>query len=425
MFGIVKKIVDNPVFFVESLKKRGFVFDPDEIISLYNERKKLLFLIENSNAKHNKLSLIFADANKKKITIDKKVIEELKCLKKEKNDNELRLKELEQRILKIVSEIPNLPDEDLKIGGKENNEVIHVYNKPKNKKNFKLKDHVELAQNLCLIDYNRAAKISGRNTWIYINEGAELEWALINFFIHEHLKNGYSFSLLPHIVHRQASFGAGHFPKFKNDIFKIEKEDKYLISTAETVLVNLHSNEILKQEDLNKKYFAFTPCYRKEVGSYRTEERGMIRGFQFNKVEMVQFSTESESDKSFNDMLNIVIDLVKKLGLHFRVTKLAAGDCSFSMARTYDVEVFLPSIGIYKEVSSISNARDYQSRRNNTKYRDKDGKLHFCHILNASGLATSRIFPAILEQFQRKDGSVVIPKVLRPYMRNKKVILKK
>ena len=420
MFEIIKKIVSNPDLFVKAFKKRNFVFNPDEIIELYTKRKELMFFIEKNNSEHNKLSLIIA--NNKEMQKNKKIIENIKKNKEINILKKIELKKIEDKLLQIISELPNLPDEDVKAGNKENNEVIKIYNKPTKDLNFKIKDHVELAKNLNLIDYDRSAKISGKNTWIYKGIGAELEWALINYFIDEHLKNNYQFMLLPHIVNQQTSFGAGHFPKFKDAIFKIDGEDKYLISTAETVLVNLHSGEILKKTELNKKYFAFTPCYRKEAGSYRTEERGMIRGYQFNKVEIVQFTTQESSDSAFEEMLNIVINLVKKMKLHFRVSKLAAGDCSFAMARTYDVEVFLPSMGIYKEISSVSNARDYQSRRNSTKYKDKDGKIYFCHTLNASGLATSRLFPAILEQFQQEDGSVIIPEVLRPFLKNKCVI---
>ena len=197
---------------------------------------------------------------------------------------------------------------------------------------------------------------------------------------------------------------------------------KFMLPTAETALVNLHRNEILSENELPKKYFAYTPCYRKEAGSYRTEERGMIRGYQFNKVEMVEYTKDDDSDRAFEELVNKAKRLLEGLGLHYHISKLAAGDCSHSMARTYDLEVYLPSIGIYKEVSSVSNARSYQARRGMMRYKDKDGKMHFVHTLNGSGLATSRVFPAILEQFQQEDGSVLIPEVLQPFMNGLKVI---
>ena len=302
-------------------------------------------------------------------------------------------------------------------GGKENNKPIYCY-KDKPEFNFKIKNHVELAESLGLIDYDRAAKVSGHGTWFYTNLGARLEWALLNFFINEHINDGFEFMLPPHILNYESGFTAGQFPKFEGDVFELKGMDpaKFLLPTAETALVNYYRNEILDGKDLPKKFFAYSPCYRKEAGSYRTEERGMIRGYQFNKVEMFEYTKEDESDAAFEELLKKAKSLVEKLGLHYRVSKLAAADCSHSMARTYDIEVFLPSIGIYKEVSSVSNARSYQARRGMMRYRGEDGKLHYMHTLNGSGLATSRVFPAILEQYQQEDGSVVVPEVLRPYM---------
>ena len=196
-----------------------------------------------------------------------------------------------------------------------------------------------------------------------------------------------------------------------------------MLPTAETALVNLYAGEIIDEAKLPMKFFAYTPCYRKEAGSYRAEDRGMIRGHQFNKVEMVQYAHPERSAEAFEELVNKAASLIEKLGLHFRVSKLAAGDCSASMARTYDIEVWIPSMGIYKEVSSVSNANDYQARRNNTKYRDsKTGKSAFLHTLNGSGLATSRVFPALIEQYQNADGSITVPKVLRPFMGGQEII---
>lgn len=415
-------IIQNPNHVKEALKKRNYVFDPDEVIHLHQEQKEIIQIVEKNNFERNKLS---AEAEKYKN--DSQKIKEISLLvnkiKEENKSYNSKLEVITEKIKKILLDLPNLPDDDLLSGGKENNQVIQEYG-VKPVFNFKIKDHVEIAKKLNLIDYDRATKVSGSGASIYVNNGAQLEWALINFFISEHLKNDYQFILPPHLFNEKTGYGSGQFPKFYNAVFKLEKEDKFLIPTAETILANLYSNEILDKKDLPKKYFAYTPCYRREAGSYRTEERGIIRSFQFNKVEMFQFTAKDDSDHAFNEMIKIVTSIMEKLGLHFRLVKLAAGDCSNSMARTYDVEVYLPSMNLYKEVSSISNARDYQSRRNKTKYRD-DGKLFFCHTLNASGLATSRVFPAILEQFQQEDGSVIIPEILRPFMQNKKVLYAK
>jgi len=302
-------------------------------------------------------------------------------------------------------------------GDKENNRVVTV-NKDQPIFDFKIKDHVELATSLGLVDYERAAKISGKGTWIYTNLGARLEWALINFFINQHLKDNYEFLLLPHLLNYESGMTAGQFPKFEEDVFWLENESpkKFLLPTAETALINVHRNEILSLNDLPRKYFSYTPCYRKEAGSYRSEERGMIRGYQFNKVEMVQFTAPEDSDDAFLELMVKAESLMRMLGLHYQVSKLAAGDISFAMARTFDIEVWLPSIGIYKEVSSVSNSRSFQARRGMIRYRTEEGKIDYCHTLNGSGLATSRLLPAILEQNQMADGSVKIPEVLVPYM---------
>ena len=225
--------------------------------------------------------------------------------------------------------------------------------------------------------------------------------------------------MVPYMLNYECGFGAGQFPKFTDEVYTINTEDgnkKFLLPTAETALVNVHANEIMDINELPKKYFAYTQCFRVEAGSSREEERGTIRGHQFNKVEMVQYVPEDKTKEAFDELLNIAEGLMKSLGLHYQVSKLAAGDCSQGMCRTYDIEVWIPSMGIYKEVSSVSNSRDYQARRNNTKYRDAEGKLHYACTLNASGLATSRLVPAIVEQYQNKDGSITIPEVLRPYL---------
>lgn len=413
----IKLIIEKPEEVKKALKKKNWDFDPNKVIELDKKRKDLIKKTEANKAEQNKLSALVPQY-KKEGKDPKEIFTKVKALASENKAGEVELKKVEKEIFDIVAELPNLPDDDLLPGGKENNKVIKEVNKKPNF-NFKIKDHVELAKSLGLIDYDRAAKISGEGTWIYTDEGAELEWALINYFISTHLKNGYHFILPPHMLNEESGFGAGQFPKFKEAVFHVEGNNKFLLPTAETALVNYHRNEILKESDLPRKYFAYTPCYRQEAGSYRTEERGMIRGYQFNKVEIVQYTTEEGSDKAFEEMINVASGLVEKLGLHFRLSKLAAADCSHSMARTTDIEVYLPSIGIYKEVSSASNARSYQARRTMARYKDKEGKTHYCHTLNASGLATSRLFPAILEQFQQEDGSVIIPEVLRPFMGGK------
>ena len=417
-------IKTNPEFVRNSLKKKGWDVDFTEIIAKMDKRLELIQMVESIKAEINRLSASVPMVKKEGGNVQE-IFVKVKDLKAKNIENEEELVRLEKEIKEFVEALPNLPDEDLLPGEKENNKVIKtVGNKPSF--DFTPKDHVELAESLGLIDYERAAKISGRGTWIYTGLGAQLEWALLNYFITTHLNDGYTMILPPHLLNEESGYTAGQFPKFKEDVFWLEGQDKFMLPTAETALVNLHRKEILSEEELPKKYFAYTPCYRSEAGSYRSEERGMIRGYQFDKVEMVQYTTEEGSDVAFEELVNKAASLVEKLGLHFQISKLAAGDCSHSMARTYDVEIWIPSMGIYKEVSSASNARDYQARRGMIRYRDaQTGKVKYCHTLNASGLATSRLFPALLEQCQQKDGSVVLPDVLVPFMGGVKVLYPK
>lgn len=416
-------IRENPDKVKEALKRKLYEVDFSQFLKWDKQRKELLLLTESNKAEQNRLSKTVPQVKKEGGNVNE-IFAKVKELGAKNKDLEEKLVILEKNIFDFVAALPNIPDDDLLGGGKENNKPIRSYlEKPKF--DFKFKDHVELCESLGLIDFERGAKIAGRGSWVYTNLGAQLEWALINFFISEHLKDGYMFLLPPHLLNEQSGFVAGQFPKFKEDVFWLENVEpkRFLLPTAETALVNYHRDEILSYDELPKKYFAYTPCYRKEAGSYRTEERGTIRGYQFNKVEMVQYTTQENSDAAFEEMVNKAERLLQKLGLHYQLSKLAAGDISHSMARTYDIEVWIPSIGIYKEVSSVSNARDYQARRGMIRYRDKEnGKTKFAHTLNGSGLATSRVFPALLEQLQQSDGSVKIPECLQPFMGGLKVL---
>lgn len=412
----VKLIEEKPEYVKASLAKKGWDFSPEPLLALIKERRSLLQEVESSKAEQNKLSASVPEVKKNGGDLPA-LFAKVKALAADNKAKEERLAVVEKEIFDAISVLPNMPDDDLLSGEKENNKPIYHYGEEPHF-SFKAKDHVELAESLGLVDYKRGAKISGSGTWIYTGLGAQLEWALINYFISSHLADGYTFILPPHLLNEDSGFTAGQFPKFKEDVFWLEGTEpkKFILPTAETALVNLHRKEILSIDELPKKYFAYTPCYRKEAGSYRTDERGMIRGYQFNKVEMVQYTTDDGSDAAFDELVKKAQKLVEGLGLCYQLDKLAAGDCSHSMARTYDIEVYIPSMNIYKEVSSVSNARDYQARRGMIRYKDKEGKIHYCHTLNGSGLATSRIFPALLEQHQNEDGSVTIPEVLRPFM---------
>lgn len=408
------------------LEKKGCVVDFTEVLNLDVERRKFIQEVENLKSQKNKVSSQIPTFKKEgKDTAS--IFEEMKTLGNKIETLDKKVEDLDNSIWQILSVLPNPPDEDLLSGGKENNKVLRQVNK-KPEFSFKPKNHYDLCVDLGLIDYDRGVKLAGNGCWVYRGVGAMLEWALLNYFVEQHLKDGYEFILPPHMLSYDCGYGAGQFPKFSDEVYWIDNKDeksKFLLPTAETALVNLYKGEIIPEEKLPMKFFAYTPCYRREAGSYRQEERGMIRGHQFNKVEMVQITTPEQSSNAFEELVGKAERLVKDLGLHYQVSKLAAGDCSASMRRTYDIEVWIPSMEIYKEVSSASNAGDYQARRNNTKFRNKDTKkAEFVHTLNASGLATSRLIPAIVEQYQNEDGSVTIPEALRKFMGGLEVIKK-
>ena len=422
----INRIRKEPKVIEELLARKGCKVNFDDYLKKDREEKELEQFTNELKAKRNLASGEVAKLKKQGLDASL-IISDMKKLGDEIASNDEKLKKLQEENFMFIAGLPNIPDTDLLAGEKENNKVISVYGE-KPTFDFEPKNHVELCESCGIIDYKRGAKLSGNGYWIYTGVGARLEWAILNFFVSEHLADGYEFILPPHQLNESCGFGAGQFPKFRDDVYWVIDENgdpnkKFLLPTAETALVNLYAGEVLKDEDLPKKFFAYTPCYRKEAGSYRSEERGMIRGHQFNKVEMVQYAKPNQSDDSFAEMVRKAQKLLEKLGLHFRTSKLAAGDCSASMARTYDIEVWIPSMNIYKEVSSVSNARDYQARRNNTKFKNKEtGKNEYVHTLNGSGLATSRVIPAIVEQCQQKDGSILIPKVLVPFMGGQTVI---
>lgn len=422
----IKLIIEKPEVVKASLKKKGYDVDFAEVIALDEKRRSLLKEIEGLKAERNKVSAQIPALKKQGLPVEN-IFAEMRAIGDKITAGDAEINEVSEKIFNFIACLPNMPDDDLVAGEKEANEVVKVYGKLP-EFNFPVQNHVDLCVKNGLIDYERGVKLAGNGFWAYRGDGARLEWALLNFFISEHLGDGYEFILPPHQLSYNCGFGAGQFPKFSDEVYWLDvdedrKKNRFMLPTAETALVNLYAGEIVEEAKLPFKLFAYTPCYRKEAGSARSEERGMIRGHQFNKVEMVQYTTPEQSDSAFEELVNKACSLMDKLGLHFRLSKLAAGDCSASMARTYDVEVWIPSMGIFKEVSSVSNARDYQARRNNTRYRNKEtGKPCFVHTLNGSGLATSRVFPALIEQYQNADGSITVPEVLRPFMGGQEII---
>ena len=417
----IKYIKENPEDVIERLARKGKDAREDiaRILELDGQRRAMIAETEALKAEQNKVSKEIPKLKKEGKDVAP-IFAEMKELSDKAKANDLKLRDIETEYMNLMLALPNLPDPDLKPGEKENNEPIRYFGEP-HKFDFPPKHHVDLCTDLGLIDYDRGTKLAGSGVWIYKGMGARLEWALLNYFIDCHLADGYEFILPPHMLEYECGLTAGQFPKFADEVYKIENptDDRvhYMLPTAEAALASLYRNEVLNEADLPKKFFAYTPCFRREAGSYRSDERGMVRGHQFNKVEMFQFTRPEDSDAAFEELVTKAENLVKGLGFHFRTVKLAAGDCSASMARTYDIEIQIPSMNGYKEVSSVSNARDYQARRGQIRFkRASTGKTEFVHTLNGSGLATSRIFPAMVEQNQQADGSVVVPEVLRKYL---------
>jgi len=424
----IKRIKEDPQGVIElyAKKEKDAKAEIERILELDEQRRALIQQTEAMKSEQNKVSKS-VPALKKAGEDVAPVFAKMKELASQIKAQDEKLGEIEKEYRTLMLALPNLPDEDLAPGGKENNEPIRYFGEP-HVFDFEPKHHVDLCTDLGLIDYDRGTKLAGSGFWMYRGLGSRLEWALLNYFIDCHLADGYEFVMPPHMLEYQCGLTAGQFPKFADEVYKIENptDDRvhYMLPTAEAALASIYRDEILTEADLPKKMFAYTPCFRREAGSYRSDERGMVRGHQFNKVEMFQFTKPEDSDEAFEELVKKAEDLVKGLGFHFRTVKLAAGDCSASMARTYDIEIQIPSMNGYKEVSSVSNARDYQARRGNIRFRREGGKPEYVHTLNGSGLATSRIFPAMVEQNQLKDGSIVVPEVLRKYLGGIEVIRK-
>ena len=416
----IKYIKENPEEVIERLAKKGKDAreEIEAILALDAERRALISATEAIKAEQNKTNKLIPQYKKEGRDVSE-IFAKMKEMGAQVKADEEKLKEVETKFNTLMLGLPNLPDTDLLPGGKENNQPLRYFGEPK-QFDFEPKNHVDLCTDLGLIDYKRGAKLSGAGFWIYSGVGARLEWALLNYFIDTHIKNGFELMLVPHMLGYECGLTAGQFPKFADDVYWLETAEderrRFMLPTAETALVSLHRDEILTEADLPKKYISYTPCFRREAGSYRADERGMVRGHQFNKVEMVQYTLPEKSDEAFEELVSCAEGLVSGLGFHFRTVKLAAEDCSASMARTYDIEINIPSMDGYKEVSSVSNARDYQARRGMMRVKRDNGKIEFLHTLNGSGLATSRILPALVEQNQQADGSVVVPEVLRKYL---------
>ena len=423
----IKLIRDTPDDIKRKLLRKGAdcTEEIDRILELDARRRAVIAKTETDKAEQNKTSRQIPQI-KKEGGDATEILARMNALKERIREADNELREVETELNDIMLGLPNPPDDDIPAGGKENNEALRYHGEPF-KFDFEPANHLDLCTGLGLIDYQRGTKLAGSGFWVYRGFGARLEWALLNYFIDTHIADGYELILVPHMLEYQCGVTAGQFPKFADEVYKIANptDDRmhYMLPTAEAALASLHRDEILTEDELPRKYISYTPCFRREAGTYGSDERGMVRGHQFNKVEMFQFTTPEGSGAAFDELVGKAEALVAGLGFHFRTVRLAAGDCSAAMARTYDIEIQIPSMNGYKEVSSVSNARCYQARRGAMRFkRAETGKIEYMHTLNGSGLATSRILPALVEQNQQKDGSIVIPEALRQYLGGMEII---
>ncbi len=401
----------------EYLKNRNSDFDLDGFLKLDEERRSVLQEVEALKKERNESSTLIGKYKKE----GKEVPELLKRMQ----EVSLKIKELDQRVSEIDEKqlnfaytIPNRLHETTPIGASEDDNVeVRKWGEPK-KFSFEPKSHDELGSTLDILDFERGSKLSGSRFVVYKNAAARLERALINFMLDTHVsEHGYEEILTPQLAKKEIMTGTGQLPKFSEDMYKIDGEELYLIPTAEVTLTNLHNGEILSENELPKYYCGFTACFRQEAGSGGKDLKGLIRLHQFNKVEMVKIAHPDSSYEELEKMVNNAEMILQKLKLPYRVIALCSGDISFGSAKTYDLEVWVPSQGKYREISSCSNTEDFQARRAMIKYRDKEtGKSHFVHTLNGSGLAVGRTVVAIMENYQQEDGSIIIPEVLIPYM---------
>lgn len=414
----IKLIRENPEFVKERLSRRDKKYADmiDEVLKLDKERRELLVNIESLRSERNeksKLFPIYKKEGKDTTQIQQRVKEIGELIKKD----EERLKQVEEELENILLYIPNMPAEDVPIGKDENDNVeIRRWGEPR-KFDFEPIPHWEIGEKLGILDFDRGAKLSGARFTVMFKEAAKLERALINFMLDIHTKeHGYTEVWTPVLVKPEILYGTGQLPKFKEDLYKIEDEDLYLIPTAEVTLTNLHNDEILQEDELPKYYTAYTPCFRKEAGSHGKDVRGILRQHQFDKVELVKITKPEDSYNELEKLVNEAEKILQLLGLPYRVVLLCTGDMGFSAAKTYDIEVWIPSQNRYREISSCSNTEDFQARRAKIRYKTKDGKTRYVHTLNGSGLAVGRTLIAIMENYQRPDGSFDIPEILKKYM---------
>ncbi len=412
----IKLIRDNPAKVQEGFKKRGETIDLTSLLRLDEDRISLLKRIEDLRFQRNKTSDEIGRLKRDGKSADQ-LLGQMKGVSEEIKQLETAIRAIEEKEQDIQLVFPNIPHESVPVGKdeKENVEIRKWGNVPQFA--FEPKPHWEIGEDLDIIDFQRATNIAGARFSLLKGSGALLERALINFMLDLHTReHGYKEVVPPFMVNRKSMTGTGQLPKFEDELFKIERDGYYLIPTAEVPVTNIHQGELLQADTLPLYYTAYTPCFRREAGSYGKDTRGLIRQHQFNKVELVKFSRPEESYSELEKLTDNAEEVLRKLGLPYRVIALCTGDIGFSAAKTYDIEVWLPGQNTYREISSCSNFEDFQARRADIRYKSGTGRTEYVHTLNGSGLAVGRTLVAILENCQQEDGTVVIPEALRNYM---------
>ena len=411
----IKLMRKEPERVAQAVGRRGKEIDMQPFLTADEKHREIIAQIEELQSQRNAKSKEVGQRKRNGESADdlmaevSAINEKIKVLDESKDA-------LEKEVRDFVVSIPNMPADDIPDGGEDDYRVERVWGEPR-KFDFEPKAHWDLGVDLDILDFDRAAKVTGSRFTFYKGLAARLERAIISFMIDMHTdKHGYTELIPPYMTNSASDFGTGQLPKFAEDMFHLENTDYYLIPTAEVPVTNYHRDEILSEKALPVKYCAFSPCFRSEAGSAGRDTRGIIRQHQFHKVEMVKLAHPDHSWEELESLTQNAEDILQALELPYRVICLSAGDIGFSSAKTYDLEVWLPSYGKYREISSCSNFLDFQSRRANLRFRDADGKVRFVHTLNGSGLAVGRTLAAILENYQNEDGSVTIPKALVPYM---------
>ncbi len=421
----IKRIRMNPEEVKAGLEKRRGQYEIDKVIQIDEDRRQLIAEVEEMKANQNKVSKSIPEYKKEGKDV-KDLLVEMKELSSDIKEKDQRVKEIDEELKQLLLTIPNVPNIDVPYGqSDEDNVEIKKWGQPRDF-DFEVKAHWDLGTDLDILDFERAGKITGARFTVYKGMGAKLERALINLMLDSHTEDhGYKEILTPFMVNRESMTGTGQLPKFEHDMFHLPSKDYFLVPTAEVPLTNLLRDEILKEDQLPIYYTGYTPCFRQEAGSAGRDTRGIIRNHQFDKVELIKFVKPESSYEELDKLLSNAEAILQALELPYRVVALSTGDLGFSAAKTYDIEVWMPSYGRYVEISSCSNFEDYQARRSNIRYRaEEDKKTRFVHTLNGSGLAVGRALAAVLENNQREDGSIEIPEVLRPYLRNRSLIEK-